>query len=100
MLARRFLYIIAALIILVLALGLAWSLMQDRLMRMAFVPSIAFSAMPDSSAPDYATPAPWVARPDFSDDPSRRTPAGFASPDRKQTAEPQAAIFYIAPTTY
>jgi len=39
MFARRFLYIIAALIIVVLALGLVWSLMQDRLMRLAFVPN-------------------------------------------------------------
>ncbi|WP_442681466.1 DUF3089 domain-containing protein [Sphingomonas sp. ASY06-1R] len=95
MLARRFLYIIAALIILVLAIGLGWSLMKDRLMRMAFVPDVAFSALPDASAPDYAKPAAWLARPGMRDDPSRWTPPGIAA-----TRTPQAAIFYVAPTTY
>ncbi|WP_420138179.1 DUF3089 domain-containing protein [Sphingomonas sp.] len=95
MLARRFLYIIAALIVLVLAVGLGWSLMQDRLMRMAFVPDVAFSALPDATAPDYTKPAAWLARPGMRDDPSRWTPPGIAATDT-----PRAAVFYIAPTTY
>ncbi|WP_116091337.1 DUF3089 domain-containing protein [Sphingomonas crusticola] len=95
MLARRFLYIIAALIIVILAIGLAWSLMQDRLMRLAFVPNTAFSAMPDATAPDYAKAAAWLARPDFPDDPTRWTPPGAT-----RGPAGQAAIFYVAPTTY
>ena len=95
MLVRRFLYIIAVLIILVLGLGLTWSLMQDRLMRLAFVPSVAFAPMPDATAPDYAEPAAWLARPDLKDDPSRWMPAGGAP-----AATPHVAVFYVAPTTY
>src|SRR5205085_2715333 len=70
-------------------------LMQDRLMRMAFVPNVAFSGMSDATAPDYTKPAAWLARPDLADDPSRWVPPGYAP-----TAQPQAAIFYVAPTTY
>jgi len=95
MLARRFLYLIAALIVLFLALGLGWSLMQDRLMRMAFVPSAAFADMPASTAPDYNKPASWLARPGLPGDPSRWLPPGSPA-----NPAPQAEIFYIPPTTY
>jgi len=95
MLARRFLYIIAALIVLVLAIGLTWTLAQDRLMRMAFVPSTEFAPMPDSTAPDYAQAASWLARPGLRDDPARWLPPG--SPPNPA---PRAEVFYIPPTTY
>jgi len=95
MLARRFLYVIAALIMVVLAIGLTWTLAQDRLMRMAFVPSGAFAPMPDSTAPDYARPASWLARPGLPDDPSRWLPPGVPA-----NPAPQAEVFYIPPTTY
>ena len=95
MLARRFLYVIAILIVLVLGFGLAWTLMQDRLMRMAFVPRVPFAAMPDASAPDYAKPQAWLARPDLANDPSRWLPARFPA-----AGEARTAVFFIAPTTY
>jgi hypothetical protein len=95
MLARRFLYVIAILIVLVLGFGLAWTLMQDRLMRMAFVPRVAFAPLSDASAPDYTKPQAWLARPDLAGDPSRWLPARFPA-----LGNPQAAVFFIAPTTY
>jgi len=95
MLARRFLYIIVFLIVLVLAFALAWNLMQDRLMRLALVPSAAFVRMPDATAPNYAWPQAWLARPDLTNDPSRWAPDGVRATDT-----PQAAVFYIPPTTY
>lgn len=95
MLARRFLYVIAAVIVLLLAIGLGWSLFQDRLMRAYFVPSAAFRPMADASAPDYAEAAAWVARPGLARDPSRWAPAGFAA-----ASTPEAAVFYIPPTTF
>lgn len=95
MLARRFLYIIAALIVVVLAIGLVWTLAQDRLMRMAFVPVGAFAPMPDSTAPDYAKPGSWLARPGLPDDPSRWLPPGSPA-----NGAPRAEIFYVPPTTY
>jgi hypothetical protein len=93
-LARRFLYIFAALIVLVLAFVLSWGLFQDRWMRMAFVPGVEFST-PTGAAPDYATPAAWVARPHLPSDPSRWLPPGVAG-----GGSHRAAVFYVPPTTY
>ena len=95
MLARRFLYIVATLIVLLFAIGLGWSLFQDRLMRQAFVPPMRFAPLPDATTPDYAKPAAWLARPDLPDDPARWTPPGST-----RAPTPKAAVFYIAPTTY
>ncbi len=93
--ARRFLYIIAGLIVTLLVAALGWSLFQDRLMRAAFVPSAPFAPPVDAGAPDYADRANWIARPGLAHDPSRWTPAGVLT-----AAHPPALVFYVAPTTY
>ncbi|SFR81630.1 DUF3089 domain-containing protein [Sphingomonas jatrophae] len=95
MAARRFLYVIAGLVMLTLAAAIGWNLFQDQLMRAAFVPSAPFKPLPDAGAPDYATPAAWLSRPDLADDPSRWTPAGVTA-----ATKPQVAVFYLSPTTY
>ena len=92
--ARRFLYVIAGLIMLTLAAALGWNLFEDQLMRAAFVPSAPFAA-PRSDGPDYATAAAWLSRPDLPHDPSRWAPPGMTP-----AANPPAAVFYVAPTTY
>lgn len=93
--ARRFLYVIAGLIMLTIAAAIGWNMFQDQLLRVAFVPSAPFSAPPPASAPDYSSPHAWLSRPDLSDDPSRWTPEGIAPGTR-----PPVAVFYILPTTY
>lgn len=95
MLARRFLYLIAGLIMLTLAAAIGWNLFQDQIIRATFVPSVAFAPPADATAPDYARPAAWLSRPDLPDDPSRYTPPGFAV-----AARPEVAVFYVPPTTY
>jgi hypothetical protein len=95
MLARRFLYVVAALIGLVLVAGIGWSLFQDRLLATYFVPSVPFAPMADRTAPDYAKPAAWVARPDLASDPSRWTPTGLVA-----SGTGKAAVFFVAPTTF
>ena len=95
MLARRFLFLIAGLIVLTLAAGIGWTLFQDQLLRLAFVPNGRFEATGAGAAPDYAKPAAWLSRPDLPDDPSRWTPAGH-----KPAARPDVAVFYVPPTTY
>ncbi|MES2495326.1 MAG: DUF3089 domain-containing protein [Pseudomonadota bacterium] len=95
MLARRFLYIIAGLIVLTLAAGIGWTLFQDQLLRFAFVPGVRFDAGTAGPEPDYARPASWLARPDLPDDPSRWLPKGHTA-----GAAPNIAVFYVAPTTY
>jgi hypothetical protein len=95
MLARRFLYAIAILVALVLAAGIAWTLMQDRLIRLAFVPTAAFAPLPDATAPDYRRAEAWLARPGLPDDPARWLPAGVSAPPGVA-----AATFYVHPTSY
>jgi len=95
LLARRFLYLIAGLIVLTLAAGIGWTLFQDQLLRLAFVPNGRFEASGGGVAPDYTKPAAWLSRPDLADDPSRWTPAGH----RPATLS-EVAVFYVPPTTY
>lgn len=94
MAARRFLYAIAALIVLVLLAGLAWALFSRQLMQAALVPTVQFEAVADGT-PDYARAESWIARPDLASDPSRWLPAGVA-----RTPPGRAAVFFIHPTTY
>lgn len=93
--ARRFLYVIAGLIMLTLAAAVGWNLFQDRLMQAAFVPAARFAAPGDAGAPDYDRAEAWVAHPGLRNDPSRWTPKGV----RPGTGR-DVAIFYVPPTTY
>ncbi|WP_238995307.1 DUF3089 domain-containing protein [Sphingomonas solaris] len=93
--ARKFLYVIAGLIMLVLAAAIGWNLFQDRIMRAAFVPSAPFAPPMAAGTPDYATAAGWLSRPDLPRDPSRWTPPGFSA-----ATDPKVAVFYVAPTAY
>lgn len=95
MFARRFLYVVAGLIMLTLGAALGWNIFQDQLMRAAFVPSVEFSAGAASTAPDYTRAAAWLSRPDLADDPSRWVPPGIEA-----AAHPEVAVFYVPPTTY
>lgn len=96
MLARRFLYAIAGLIVLVLIAGIGWTLFQEKLFRLAFVSSEPFDARTAGPAPDYRQTAAWLSRPDLPSDPSRWRPAGEAPPP----APPGIAVFYVPPTTF
>ncbi|NIJ07991.1 hypothetical protein FHS31_001601 [Sphingomonas vulcanisoli] len=93
LLARKFLYVIAALIMLTLAGGIGWNLFQDQIMRWTFVPSGAFKA--PAGRIDYAKAESWAARPHMPNDPSRWVPEGFTA-----TRDPQVSVFFVAPTTY
>jgi pimeloyl-ACP methyl ester carboxylesterase len=93
--ARRFLYIIAGLIMLTLAAAIGWNIFQDQLMRVAFVPGGPFKLPPPNTEPDYSKPGAWMSQPGIVHDPSRWTPKGFAP-----GAQPKVAVFYIHPTTY
>ncbi len=93
MLARRFLYIVAALIVLVIAAGIAWNLFPDKMLRIAFVPKDDW-ASPAAPAPDYATPGAWLARPDMPHDPAHWLPRGVEAAHQQPVA-----IFYVLPTS-
>jgi hypothetical protein len=94
--ARRFLYVIAGLIMLTLAAALGWNLFQDQLLRATFVPKVAFTPPAEAGAPDYRQASAWLSRPGLPDDPARWTPAGATA----AADNPPVAVFYVPPTTY
>jgi hypothetical protein len=94
MAARRFLYAIAAIIVLILAGGIVWTLFPDTVMRWTFVPTISFAPPPDGG-PDYRDPSAWLSRPGRADDPAQWLPEGVNG-----TARTKAVVFFVPPTTY
>jgi len=124
-LARKFLYLIAAIILLVLGVGIAYQLAPGWFGRVAFVPSTEFEPQAAIAPNAYEDPAMWLARPGLENDPSSWRPelAGDATPppdsaeaqSRDQlipparAAEPgaataaqkgSAAVFFVHPTSY
>ncbi|MBB5687459.1 DUF3089 domain-containing protein [Sphingobium boeckii] len=94
--ARKFLYLIAILIMLALAGTFAYRLFAPQLMRLAMVPSAGFKALPETAANAYASPMLWLAHPGkATDNPALWTPEGY-----KAAAAPEAAIFFIHPTSF
>ena len=90
--ARRFLWVIAILTMLVIAAALAYRLFGDRMLRAALVPTAPFTP-PAAAGPDYARLGNWVAHPGLPSDPARWTPDGFAAAPR-----PGVAVFFVPPT--
>jgi hypothetical protein len=102
--ARKFLYIVAAGIILVIAAGFALALFPGQLTRLATVPSVAFAPVKPLAANAYEDPKLWYSRPGIgTSDPARWQPA-YAG-DRgvlPAPAEPKQrfAVFFVHPTSY
>ncbi len=95
MLARKFLWLIAGLIVLVIAAALTYRLFGQQLLGMAMVPPARFADSPVAPAPDYAQVGAWDANPALPTDPARWRPAGVAAP-----AGARAAVFFVTPTAY
>ena len=94
--ARKFLYLIAILIMLALAGTFAYRLFAPQLMRMAMVPGAGYQALPEAAVNAYADPAMWLAHPGkTADDPALWTPEGF-----KPSSTAEAAVFFIHPTSF
>ncbi len=94
--ARKFLYLIAGIIVLILAGAFTYSLFGVQLMRTAFVPTAEFKALPPQPRSVYSDLKMWVAHPDIVDNPAQWLPQGAESPEDQG----DAAIFYIHPTTF
>jgi hypothetical protein len=123
-LARKFLYLIAAIILLILAAGIVYQLFPGWLARTAFVPSTEFEPQAAVAPNAYDDPAMWFARPGMEHNPSAWRPAadGSETPGdaaKKRAAEPlippaqaaetpsaapfargDAAVFFVHPTSY
>jgi hypothetical protein len=96
-LVRKFLYVVAGFVVLLIASAIALSLWSDRLTRLAFVPTTRFAPQVPLAAKVYDDPAMWIARPGLGRrDRSRWLPPGEKPPAR----ELHAAVFFIHPTSY
>ena len=96
MLARRFLWVVAGLIVLLLAAALAYRLFEDRLLKLAMVPTVAFEETKVRNGPDYSQASAWLARPGIPNDPTRWLPPGV-QPER---GPKPAAVFFVHPTSF
>ncbi|MDT0507245.1 DUF3089 domain-containing protein [Novosphingobium sp. MMS21-SN21R] len=97
--ARKFLYFIVVLIVLVIAALLVLRIWSRELTNFAFVPRTAFEQLDPQPAGIYTSRKMWVSRPDFgSGDPAQWVPAGLADAD--QPGKGKAVVFFIHPTSY
>jgi hypothetical protein len=95
--ARKFLYVIAVITLLIIGLMFALRLWSEDLTRLAFVPSVAFEEMPAMQRNAWERPEMWISRPGMQDDPVRYIPEGAPPSLDKPLA---AAVFFIHPTSY
>ena len=93
--ARKFLYLIAVLIVLAIACLFVFRLYGIEMTRWTFVPKTVFEAQPPVAADSYADARMWFARPGKHGDPALWTPAGY-----QPATAPEAAIFFIHPTSF
>lgn len=92
--ARKFLYIVAFLIALVIVAAIVFRIWGNELIRWRFVPGAAFEARASLPIEAYSAPQMWFAQPGMERSAASWTPAGYeATPGR-------AAIFFIHPTSY
>lgn len=107
--AKRFLYIIAAIIVLVIAGLIVLRVWAQELTALALVPSAEFSAQPALAANAYADPAMWYSHPQLAgtNDPARWQPslanerALLPTPaEPAEPAPPPFAVFFVHPTSY
>ena len=95
--ARKFLYGIAVVVVLIIAGGIALSFWSRELTQLAFVPGGAFEDQPALDDNAYEDPAMWIARPGMGDsNPARFLPEGF-KPDEGTS---DSAVFFVHPTSY
>ena len=107
--ARKFLYLVAIVIILVLAALFVLRIWSNELTRFAFVPRGTFEQQQPLAETAYADPAMWFSRPGIgTKDPARWQPATeertrslLPTPaDPAEAAVPPFAVFYVHPTSY
>jgi hypothetical protein len=100
MLARRFLWVVAGLIVLVVIGAVVYRTFEDRLFKLALVPDVKFEEAAAAAAPErsYADAAMWIARPDIPNNPAAWLPAGYQPQQPAPSA--RAAVFFIHPTSF
>ncbi len=97
--ARKFLYVVAVLIVLAIAALFVYALFGKQLIRWAATPSVAFQEEPQARAQQYQARAMWIARPDIPGNPSLWTPSGYRALPADQAAT-APAVFFVHPTSF
>lgn len=95
MLARRFLYAMVVLVVMIIAALLILRIWSAELTRFAFVPRGPYETLRPLPAGVYADPAMWVSRPGKQADPAQFLPQGLGP-----GARGKAHVFFIHPTSY
>lgn len=95
--ARKFLFLIAAIVFLLVAAFAIFRLFPQQIFAAAFVPSAEFVKPEVVETSAYADKAMWFSRPEITgaQNPALWTPEGF-----EPTEAPKVAVFYVHPTSY
>lgn len=95
---RKFLYVMAIFVTLLIAGAIALRFWAEDLTRIAMVPTVEFKQPPQLGARIYDDPDMWISRPGIAADknPTRWLPGG-AKPDARPLG---AAVFFVHPTSY
>jgi hypothetical protein len=94
--ARKFLYLIAVLIVLAIGAMFALRIWQNELTRFAFVPRVSYGQLEPLPAGTYDSDNMWLARPGLAADAAQWLPSGAP----KTAQKGPAAVFFIHPTSY
>src|SRR3546814_863948 len=103
--ARKFLYLVAVVIVLVIVALIVLRIWASELTALALVPTTEFSEQPALADNAYADRAMWFSHPGMgAADPARWQP-GFDHdqsplPGRDQPPPPPFAVFFVHPTSY
>ncbi|MEH6791254.1 DUF3089 domain-containing protein [Parasphingorhabdus sp.] len=99
--ARKFLYFVAGIVVLVIAGAFVFRVYGDELMEVAFVPDTEFAAQEVLETSVYADPDMWLARPELvKGNPALWLPEGFEEPENALALKTKAAVFFIHPTSF
>lgn len=99
--ARKFLYFVAAMVILVIAGAFVFRVYGDELMEVAFVPDTQFTAQDVLETNVYADRSMWLARPGLiKGNPALWLPDDLAESDEALPDGKKAAVFFIHPTSF
>ncbi len=104
--AKKFLYLVALLIVLVIGGRIAFELFQKEFAEIALVPSAKFAPVKPLDANAYEDSALWYSRPGIGkDDPARWQPSyaqtgGTAIPGSPAKPQQRFAVFFVHPTSY
>ncbi|MFN3552166.1 MAG: DUF3089 domain-containing protein [Novosphingobium meiothermophilum] len=97
--ARKFLYLIAVLAVLVIAALFVLRIWSAELTRFAFVPRTAYARLEPLAKDAYTHKEMWFSRPGMGEgDPSQWRPAKI--PGDEAAKQGAAAVFFIHPTSY